>query len=136
MAGAKASGAVRPVLHYREGLKRSQGFSARSRNPKCDECAHAWFTIPRYTDSQKRRRPNEDRVHESNDPFDAYSWTDPQPTCEILLDFRDEVLARLELNKQCAEEERLSGAAAEAKEKKGAKRPVRKATEQKDRFQE
>ena len=74
--------------------------------------------------------------------LDAYGWTDLKPTCEFLLDyeedededengrgrrrkkpwryrwpddFRDEVLARLlELNRQRAEEERLSGAAAEA----------------------
>ena len=73
--------------------------------------------------------------------LDAYGWTDLKPTCEFLLDyeedededesgggrrrkkpwryrwpddFRDEVLARLlELNRQRAEEERLSGAAAE-----------------------
>jgi hypothetical protein len=72
--------------------------------------------------------------------LDAYSWTDLKPTCEFLLeyeedededdagggrrrkkpwryrwpdDFRDEVLARLiELNRQHAEEERLSGPAA------------------------
>jgi len=71
--------------------------------------------------------------------LDAYGWTDLKPTCEFLLDyeedededengrgrrrkkpwryrwpddFRDEVLARLlELNRQRAEEERLSGAA-------------------------
>ena len=71
--------------------------------------------------------------------LDAYGWTDLNPTCEFLLDyeedededeagggrrrkkpwryrwpddFRDEVLARLlELNRQRAEEERLSGAA-------------------------
>ena len=69
--------------------------------------------------------------------LDAYGWTDLKPTCEFLLDyeedededetgggarrkkpwryrwpddFRDEVLARLlELNRQRAEEERLSG---------------------------
>jgi hypothetical protein len=79
--------------------------------------------------------------------LDAYGWADLQPTCEFLLDyeededeeesggrqrkkpwryrwpdpFRDEVLARLlELNKQRAEQERLSGAAAE--EKAGRKR--------------
>jgi hypothetical protein len=73
--------------------------------------------------------------------LDAYGWTDLKPTCEFLLDyeeeeedenggtskkkkpwryrwpddFRDEVLARLlELNKQRAEEERLSGQAADA----------------------
>jgi N-6 DNA Methylase len=73
--------------------------------------------------------------------LDAYGWTDLKPTCEFLLDyeededddesgggrrrkkpwryrwpddFRDEVLARLlELNRQRAEEERLSGGAAE-----------------------
>jgi len=78
--------------------------------------------------------------------LDAYGWTDLQPTCEFLLDyeedddeeeagggrrrkkpwryrwpdeFRDEVLARLlELNRQRAQEERLSGAAAEGKGKK------------------
>jgi hypothetical protein len=72
--------------------------------------------------------------------LDAYGWTDLKPTCEFLLDyeedededeaaggrrrkkpwryrwpddFRDEVLARLlELNRQRAEEERLSGGAA------------------------
>jgi hypothetical protein len=81
--------------------------------------------------------------------LDAYGWTDLKPTCEFLLDyeededeeeaggrqrkkpwryrwpddFRDEVLARLlELNKQRAEEEKLSGAAAEMKERKAAKR--------------
>jgi hypothetical protein len=67
--------------------------------------------------------------------LDAYGWTDLKPTCEFLLDyggdeeaggrqrkkpwryrwpddFRDEVLARLlELNKQRAEQERLTGAA-------------------------
>jgi hypothetical protein len=73
--------------------------------------------------------------------LDAYGRTDLKPTCEFLLDyeeddedesgggrrckkpwryrwpddFRDEVLARLlELNRQRAEEERLSGATAEA----------------------
>ena len=73
--------------------------------------------------------------------LDAYGWTDLNPTCEFLLDyeeddddenggtskkkkpwryrwpdeFRDEVLARLlELNKKRAEEEALSGVAAEA----------------------
>jgi hypothetical protein len=78
--------------------------------------------------------------------LDAYGWTDLKPTCEFLLDyeedendddesrsarrrkkpwryrwpddFRDEVLARLlELNRQRAEEERLSGVAADAKSK-------------------
>jgi hypothetical protein len=81
--------------------------------------------------------------------LDAYGWTDLKPTCEFLLDyeedededetgggrrrkkpwryrwpdeFRDEVLARLlELNRQRAEEERLAGAAAEAKSKKPRK---------------
>src|SRR5262249_46451255 len=80
--------------------------------------------------------------------LDAYGWTDLQPTCEFLLDydeeededaedrpagrgrkkpwryrwpdeFRDTVLARLlELNKQRAEEEEMSGQAAEIKGKK------------------
>ena len=78
--------------------------------------------------------------------LDAYGWTDLKPTCEFLLDyeedededesgggrrrkkpwryrwpdeFRDEVLARLlELNRQRAEEERLSGAAAESNAQK------------------
>ncbi|MBL8824623.1 MAG: N-6 DNA methylase [Planctomycetia bacterium] len=83
--------------------------------------------------------------------LDAYGWKDLQPTCEFLLDyeeddddepgvpttrkkkkpwryrwpddFRDEVLARLlELNKQRAEEERLSGEAAEAQAKPKGKR--------------
>jgi hypothetical protein len=92
--------------------------------------------------------------------LDAYGWTDLQPTCEFLLDydeeeededgtgkvrkkkkpwryrwpdeFRDEILARLlELNKQRAEQERLSGEAAEAGDKKTAKR-TRKTTEGKD----
>jgi hypothetical protein len=81
--------------------------------------------------------------------LDAYGWTDLKPTCEFLLDyeedededesgggrrrkkpwryrwpddFRDEVLARLlELNRQRAEEERLSGAAAQSKAKKPRK---------------
>ena len=84
--------------------------------------------------------------------LDAYGWTDLKPTCEFLLDyeedededeagggrrrkkpwryrwpddFRDEVLARLlELNRQRAEEERLSGAAAEA----GRGKPRKKST--------
>jgi hypothetical protein len=87
--------------------------------------------------------------------LDAYGWTDLQPACEFLLDFeeddeddegavrrrkkpwryrwpdefRDEVLARLlELNRQRAEQERMSGAAAEGKGKKKVrttrKRPV------------
>jgi len=81
--------------------------------------------------------------------LDAYGWTDLRPTHEFLLDyeeddddpeggtrqrkkpwryrwpddFRDEVLARLlDLNKKYAEEEQLTGAAAEAAEKKKAKR--------------
>jgi hypothetical protein len=83
--------------------------------------------------------------------LDAYGWTDLKPACEFLLDyeeeedddaddrpaargrkkpwryrwpdeFRDTVLARLlELNKQRAEEDRLRGAAAEAKVKKPRK---------------
>ena len=90
--------------------------------------------------------------------LDAYGWTDLKPTCEFLLDyeeeedeeesgggrrrkkpwryrwpddFRDEVLARLlELNRQRAEEERLSGAAAEAGRVKVRKKSTagRKAT--------
>jgi hypothetical protein len=83
--------------------------------------------------------------------LDAYGWTDLKPTCEFVLDFeeddedeegtggrrrkkpwryrwpddfRDEVLARLlELNRQRAEQERLSGATAEGKAK--AKKPRR-----------
>ncbi len=91
--------------------------------------------------------------------LDAYGWTDLQPTCEFLLDyddkdedeedagkvrkkkkpwrrrwpdeFRDLVLARLlELNKQRAEAEKLSGAAAEAKEKKAGKRNLKKTADQ------
>ena len=80
--------------------------------------------------------------------LDAYGWTDLKPTCEFLLDyeeeeedenggaskkrkpwrcrwpddFRDEVLARLlDLNKKRAEEERLSGHAAEGAAKKPGK---------------
>jgi hypothetical protein len=76
--------------------------------------------------------------------LDAYGWADLKPTCEFLLDYeedddddsksargrkkpwryrwpddcRDEVLARLlELSRQRAEEERLSGVAADAKSK-------------------
>ena len=84
--------------------------------------------------------------------LDAYGWTDLNPTCEFLLDyeedededdpgggrrrkkpwryrwpdyFRDEVLARLlELNRQRAEEERLSGAAAEAGKSKSTRKQV------------
>jgi hypothetical protein len=86
--------------------------------------------------------------------LDSYGWTDLKPTCEFLLeyeedddeteagggrrrkkpwryrwpdDFRDEVLARLlELNRQRAEAERLSGTAAEVKVKKHRK-PAKKA---------
>ena len=84
--------------------------------------------------------------------LDAYGWTDIQPTCEFLLDYedeedeengprrkkkpwryrwpdeiRDEVLARLlELNRVRAEEEQLSGAAAEANSKSRANRQPRK----------
>ncbi len=82
--------------------------------------------------------------------LDAYGWSELQPTCEFLLDyqedededeagggrrrkkpwryrwpddFRDEVLARLlELNRQRAEQERLSGAVAESKGRKRTKR--------------
>src|SRR5208337_4279231 len=80
--------------------------------------------------------------------LDAYDWTDLKPTCKYLFDyeedededesggrrrkkpwryrwpddFRDEVLARLlELNRQRAEQERPSGAAAAAKSKKPRK---------------
>src|SRR5262249_34971864 len=80
--------------------------------------------------------------------LDAYGWTDLKPTCEFLLDyeeeeddeegggrqrkkpwryrwpddFRDEVLARLlELNKQRAEQETLSGTAAEVEAKKASR---------------
>lgn len=80
--------------------------------------------------------------------LDAYGWTDLAPTCEFLLDyeddedddsssgrrrkkpwryrwpdpFRDEVLARLlDLNRLRAEQEALSGAAAEGKAKKPRK---------------
>ncbi len=85
--------------------------------------------------------------------LDAYGWTDLKPTCEFLLDdeddedqeqatrrrrkpwryrwpddFRDEVLARLlELNRQRAEQESLSGAAAQAKPRK-PKKPARKSS--------
>ena len=93
--------------------------------------------------------------------LDAYGWTDLKPTCEFLLDyeededddesgggrrrkkpwryrwpddFRDEVLARLlELNRQRAEEERLSGAAAEGghgKAKRKASRSKKAAAEE------
>jgi hypothetical protein len=88
--------------------------------------------------------------------LDAYVWTDLQPTCEFLLDydeeeedeedagkarkkkkpwryrwpddFRDEVLARLlALNKQRAEQERLTGAATEVTKKtKGLKTRTKK----------
>jgi hypothetical protein len=83
--------------------------------------------------------------------LDTYGWTDLKPTCEFLLDyeedeneeeessgrrqkkkpwryrwpdeFRDTVLARLlELNKQRAEQERLSGEATAAKETGKTKR--------------
>lgn len=84
--------------------------------------------------------------------LDAYGWTDLKPTCEFLLDYdeeadedaedrpagrgrkkpwryrwpdelRDTVLARLlELNKQRAEQELLTGQAAEASTKKSGKR--------------
>ncbi len=94
----------------------------------------------------------------------AYGWSDLQPTCEFLLDyeedeeeeetgkarkrkkpwryrwpddFRDEVLARLlELNKQRAEEERLSGAAAEAKErpKRGGRNNARRGDPEQQKF--
>jgi len=85
--------------------------------------------------------------------LDAYGWTDLKPTCEFLLDyeddddedeagggrrrkkpwryrwpddFRDEVLARLlELNRQRAEQERVSGVAAEAGRGKSKKKTKR-----------
>ena len=96
--------------------------------------------------------------------LDAYGWTDLKPTCEFLLDyeedededesgggrrrkkpwryrwpddFRDEVLARLlELNRQRAEEERLSGAAAEgtASPKRARKVTRRKPSDQPEMF--
>ena len=97
--------------------------------------------------------------------LDAYGWTDLKPTCEFLLDyeedededeaggsrrrkkpwryrwpdeFRDEVLARLlELNRQRAEEERLSGLAAEGSNQspKRAKRaPRKKPSDQRELF--
>lgn len=85
--------------------------------------------------------------------LDAYGWTDLKPTCEFLLDyeeedenevggtgkkkkpwryrwpdeFRDEVLARLlELNKQQAEEEAITGLAAEATAKSAGKKTAPK----------
>jgi hypothetical protein len=90
--------------------------------------------------------------------LDAYGWTDLQPACEFLLDydeeeedeeepgrarrrkkpwryrwpddFRDLVLARLlELNKQRAEQEKLTGVAAEGKVQKAVKRRKPKPTE-------
>jgi len=96
--------------------------------------------------------------------LDAYGWTDLKPTCEFLLDyeedededesgggrrrkkpwryrwpddFRDEVLARLlELNRQRAERERLSGAAAEgtASPKRVRKVPRGKRSDQPEMF--
>src|SRR5262249_20625931 len=87
--------------------------------------------------------------------LDAYGWTDLKPACELLLDyeeeeedeeattgrrrkkpwryrwpddFRDEALARpLELNRQRAQEERLSGAAAEGTSKKKGRASKKKA---------
>ena len=84
--------------------------------------------------------------------LDAYGWTDIQPACKFILDYeeeeeensglrrrkkpwryrwpdetRDEVLARLlELNRVRAEEEQLSGAAADAVAKSRANRQPRK----------
>ncbi len=96
--------------------------------------------------------------------LDAYGWTDLKPACEFLLDyeedededetggtrrrkkpwrhrwpedFRDEVLARLlELNRQRAEQERLSGAAAEgtAAPKRARKVPRGKPSDQPEMF--
>jgi hypothetical protein len=86
--------------------------------------------------------------------LDAYGWTDIQPTCEFLLDYedeedeetgprrrkkpwrfrwpneiRDEVLARLlDLNRVRAEEEQLSGTAAEANSMPSANHQPRKRT--------
>ncbi len=99
--------------------------------------------------------------------LDAYGWTDLKATCEFLLDyeeededengaaskkkkpwryrwrdeFRDEVLARLlELNKQRAEEEALSGQVADAATKasgaKGRSRNRSSARNQHDMFDE
>lgn len=95
--------------------------------------------------------------------LDAYGWTDLQPTCEFLLDyeeeedeapargrgrkkpwryrwpddFRDEVLARLlELNRQYAEEERLSGTAAEKRRKRGSTTKGTKDTKKKEKKDE
>jgi hypothetical protein len=94
--------------------------------------------------------------------LDAYGWTDLKPTCEFLLDyeeddeaeedmgdrrrkkpwrhrwpdeFRDEVLARLlDLNRQRAEEERLRGAAAQARTKAPKRTGQKKAEGQKEMF--
>ena len=100
------------------------------------------------------------KLHDAMDRavLDAYGWTDLKPTCEFLLDyedeetadensrrkkpwryrwpdeFRDEVLARLlVLNKERAEQERHSGAAAEAAENPPGKPPKgrRKSTSKK-----
>lgn len=96
--------------------------------------------------------------------LDAYGWTDLQPTCEFLLDYeeeddedtapakgrgrkkpwryrwpddvRDEVLARLlDLNRQYAEEERLSGAATEkrGRKKKSSTTKATKSTKKKEK---
>jgi hypothetical protein len=90
--------------------------------------------------------------------LDAYGWTDLKPTCQFLLDyedededdeagggrrrkkpyryrwpevFRDEVLARLlELNRQRAEMERLSGVAAQPGAKKSSKKSKKSADPQ------
>ncbi len=107
-------------------------------------------TYNRFHDPDERS-PDILKLHELHAAMDravldAYGWTDLKPTCEFLLDyeededesggrrrkkpwryrwpddFRDEVLARLlALNRQRAEEERLTGAAAEAKSKKPRK---------------
>jgi hypothetical protein len=93
--------------------------------------------------------------------LDAYGWKDLKPTCEFLLDYeeddedeevngrrrkkpwryrwpddvRDEVLARLlELNRQRAEEERLSGAAADGRVKSRKRTGRKKAQGQKEMF--
>jgi hypothetical protein len=93
--------------------------------------------------------------------LDTYGWTDLKPTCEFLLDyeeddedeeatgrrrkkpwryrwpdeFRDDVLARLlDLNRQRAEEERLSGGAAQARTKAPKRTARKKAEGQKEMF--
>lgn len=109
-------------------------------------------TYNRFHDPNERSpdilRPRELHAAMDRAVLDAYGWSDLQPTCDFLLDyveeeenegggrqrrkpyryrwpddFRDEVLARLlALNKERAEQERLSGAAAEKQPKKGGGR--------------